>query len=85
MKNLRNLYSGFGTSAKLLTKDFDCWTLAAGIRFFAGIEWLFYDGFFEVYAQQNVVPTYIKNLCVSDSEPGFMLCLPFETGLRMHF
>ena len=77
LKNTWNLYSGFGATVKLLTSDSDTWNLSAGARFFAGMNWLFYDGFLEYYVQQNVVPTYY--------EKDFILCLPFETGLRMHF
>ena len=83
--NTWSLYSGFGASAKLLTDDFEDWNLAAGARFFAGVNTLFYDGYLELYAQQNVVPTYLKNLGRSDGNAAFMLCLPFEAGLRMHF
>ena len=83
--NTWSLYSGFGASAKFLTDDFKDWSLAAGARFFAGVNTLFYDGYLELYAQQNVVPTYLKNLGRSDGNAAFMLCLPFEAGLRMHF
>ena len=83
--NTWSLYSGFGASAKFLTKDFKNWSLAAGARFFAGVNTLFYDGYLELYAQQNIVPTYLKNLGRSDGNAAFMLCLPFEAGLRMHF
>ena len=75
--NTWNFYSGFGAVAKLLTSDFSDWNVAAGVRFFAGMNWLFYDGYLELYAQQNVVPTYFKN--------DFILCLPFEAGVRTHF
>ena len=83
--NTWSLYSGFGASAKLLTDDFKDWSLAAGARFFAGVNTLFYDGYLELYAQQNIVPTYLKSLNQADSSAAFMLCLPFEAGLRMHF
>ena len=83
--NIWSLYSGFGASAKLLTDDFEDWKLAAGARFFAGMNWLFYDGYIELYAQQNIVPTYLKDLKQTDTSAAFMLCLPFEAGLRMHF
>ncbi len=77
LKNTWSFYSGFGASLKFLTADFDSWKLAAGARFFAGCNWLFYDGYLELYVQQNLVPTYF--------DKDFMLCLPLETGLRMHF
>ena len=83
--NTWSLYSGFGANAKFLTDDFKDWSFAAGARFFAGVNTLFYDGYLELYAQQNVVPTYLKNLGRSDGNAAFMLCLPFEAGLRMHF
>lgn len=85
LKNTWSLYSGFGASAKFLTDDFKDWSLSAGARFFAGINTLFYDGYLELYAQQNIVPTYLKELTRKDSTAAFMLCLPFEAGLRMHF
>ena len=75
--NAWSFYSGFGAVAKLLTSDFSDWNVAAGARFFAGMNWLFYDGYLELYVQQNVVPTYLRN--------DFMLNLPLETGVRMHF
>ena len=75
--NTCSVYSGIGATVKLLTSDFTSWFNAAGARLFVGMSWLFYDGYLEFYAQQNAVPTYMKNT--------FMLCLPFETGMRMHF
>ena len=75
--NTFNIYSGIGASVKFLTTDFSNWFISAGARLFAGINWFLYDGYLEFYAQQNVVPTYIKNT--------FIMCLPFETGMRMHF
>ena len=83
--NTWSLYSGFGASAKFLTDDFKDWSLAAGARFFAGVNTLFYDGYLELYAQQNIVPTYLKSLNQADSSAVFMLCLPLEAGIRMHF
>ena len=83
--NTWNFFSGFGASIKFLTSDFSDWNIAAGARFFAGMNWLFYDGYMEIYLQQNLVPTYIKNLSQSETEPDFMLCLPFEAGIRLHF
>lgn len=85
LKNTWNLFSGFGLSCKFLTNDFRNWNLETGPRFFAGINRLFYDGYLEFYAQQNIVPTYIKNISNSETKAAFMLYLPFETGLRMHF
>ena len=75
--NTCSIYSGIGASVKFLTTDFRNWFIAAGARCFAGVSLLFYDGYLEFYAQQNVVPTYMKNT--------FIMCLPFETGMRMHF
>lgn len=82
--NTWNLFSGFGASGKLFTSNFKDWNLAAGARFFAGVNCTFWDGYMEVYAQQNIVPTYIANLKKINSG-SFMLCLPFETGVRLHF
>ena len=85
LNNTWNLFSGIGLSGKLLTKDFKDCSLAGGARIFAGVNYLLYDGYLEFYAQQNIVPTCVKNLSKSDSDPAFMLCLPLEAGLRMHF
>lgn len=85
LKNTWSFYSGFGTSLKFLTNDFDKWTLAAGARFFAATSWLFYDGYLELYLQQNLVPTYLKVLGNSEKEADFILCLPLEAGIRFHF
>ena len=70
--NTWSLYSGFGASAKFLTDDFKDWSLAAGARFFAGVNTLFYDGYLELYAQQNFVPTYLKSLDQADRPAAFM-------------
>lgn len=78
-------YSGFGASAKILTSDFSAWQLTAGARFFLGVKTTIYDGFLELYGQQNLVPTYVKNLNDSAAKADFMLCLPLEAGIRMHF
>ena len=85
LKNTWSFYSGFGASVKFLTDDFTNWVFATGARFFAGTSWLFYDGYLELYLQQNLVPTYVKNLKQSEQEPDFMLCLPLEAGIRFHF
>ena len=85
IQNTWSFYSGFGASIKVLTSDFSEWSLAAGSRFFAGCNWLFYDGYLELYLQQNIVPTYLKDLNSSETEAGFILCLPLEAGIRMHF
>lgn len=82
--NTWSFYSGFGASGKLLTADFKDWNLEAGARFFAGMNYLFWDGYLEIYAQQTIVPTYICNLRKPYSG-SFMLCLPVEAGVRMHF
>lgn len=75
--NTWSFYSGFGATVKFLTNDFADWSIATGARFFAGMNWLFYDGYLEFYVQQNVVPTYLNS--------DFILNLPLETGVRMHF
>lgn len=85
LKNTWNFYSGFGAEGTLLTSDFHNWGLKAGARFFAGMNWLFWDNYLEVYIQQNVVPTYAKNLSASGSKGAFMLGLPFDAGIRFHF
>ena len=84
-KNTWNLYSGFAAEGSLLTKTFSKWTGSAGARFFTGMNWLFYDNYLEIYCQQNLVPSYIKNLNDTASKGGFLLGLPFEAGIRMHF
>ena len=78
LKNTWNLVSGFGLSGSLLTSDFKDFDAAAGARFFLGMNWLFWDNYLEYYVQQNVVPTIT-------SKKDFLICLPFETGIRMHF
>ncbi len=85
IENTWNCYSGFGAEASLLTTDFKNWAMTAGARFFAGMNWLFWDNYLEVYVQQNVVPTWAKNFTASDSKAGFMLGLPLDAGIRFHF
>ncbi|BDC93929.1 hypothetical protein [Treponema bryantii] len=85
LKNTWNFYSGFGAEASFLTTDFKNWGITAGARFFAGMNWLFWDNFMELYIQQNVVPGYAKNLSDSDSKGVFILSLPFDAGIRFHF
>lgn len=84
LKNTWNFYSGLGAEGSLLTSDFKNWSMSAGARFFAGINWLFYDNYLEFYIQQNVVPSYNRSLAAS-SKGNFMLGLPFDAGIRMHF
>ncbi len=85
LENTWNLFSGFGVEGNLLTKTLYDWTASMGARFFIGMNWIFYDNYIELYFQQNIVPTYVKEL----NEPGlagdFILCLPLEVGVRMHF
>lgn len=85
LKNTWNLYSGFGAEASLLTTNFKNWGMTAGARFFAGMNWLFWDNYLEFYIQQNVVPTFTKNLNNSTSKAGFTLSLPLDCGIRFHF
>ena len=77
LMNTWSFYSGFGATVKFLTNDFADWSIATGARFFAGMNCFFYDGYLEFYVQQNVVPTYLNS--------DFILSLPLETGVRMHF
>lgn len=84
--NTWNLVSGFGVQASLITSDFSDWTLFAGPRFFIGVNRLFYDNYIEVFAQQNIVPELVRPLKSGDDIKGaFMLNLPLEAGIRMHF
>ena len=86
LENNWNLYSGFGMSCSLLTSDFKNWTAGLGTRFFLGMNWLFYDNYLEIFAQQNIVPEWIRPLKSSDNvKAAFMLGLPLEAGIRMHF
>ena len=86
LENNWNLYSGFGMSCSLLTSDFKTWTAGLGARFFLGMNWLFYDNYLEIFAQQNIVPEWIRPLKSSDNvKAAFMLGLPLEAGIRMHF
>ena len=77
LHNTWNLVSGFGAQASLITADFSDWTFFAGPRFFIGVNRLFYDNYLEVYAQQNIAPSFSKET--------FFLDLPLEAGIRMHF
>ena len=86
LKNTWNLYSGFGATGSLLTSNFKDWTASAGARFFIGTNLLFWDNYLELYAQQNIVPTYVRPLKADKELKGsFMLNLPLEAGVRMHF
>ena len=85
VKNTLSFYSGFGLEGSVLTSDFKDWTLSTGARFFAGINWTMYDNYLEFYFQQNAVPGIVKDLSNFDSKPAFMLGLPLEAGIRLHF
>ena len=85
LENTWNFYSGFGAEGSLLTRNFENCTFTAGARFFAGMNWLFYDNYLEFYLQQNVVPAFSKMICDSKGKEAFILGLPFEAGIRMHF
>jgi len=76
--NTCSFYSGFGACINLLTPNFKDFSYSAGARFFAGLDWLFYDNFLELFAQQNIVPTIKSN-------GDFFIALPLEAGIRMHF
>ena len=78
LKNTCNFYSGFGLSVDLISKNFKNFTYSAGTRFFVGLNWLFYDSAMEFFTQMNLVPTVKSN-------KDFILAIPFETGIRMHF
>ena len=85
LKNTWNFYSGIGASGSILTSDFKNFGMTAGARFFAGMNWLFWDNYMELYVQQNIVPSYARSLNDSASEGAFILCLPLECGVRFHF
>lgn len=77
LKNTWSFFSGFGAQASILTSDFSDWTFIAGPRFFLGANRTFYDNYLELFAQQNIVPSFSKE--------AFFLSLPLEAGIRMHF
>ncbi len=85
LKNTWNLFSGFGAEGDLLTKNLYDWKASFGAKFFIGMNWLLYDNYLELYVQQNVVPTYVKDLNESGLKGDFILSLPLEYGIRMHF
>ena len=85
IKGTWNFYSGFGLCSGILTPDFNDWNFYAGARFFAGVSWLYYDNFLELYLQANAAPTWQKNLKSSASTGALLFSLPLEFGLRMHF
>lgn len=85
IKNTSNFIAGFGLTLGLLTPDIKDWNLYMGARFFAGFTWLFFDNYIEVFAQQNFIPTYHKNLKTAESPYAMNLGLPFEFGVRLHF
>ena len=87
IKNTWNFYSGFGAEGSLLTSNFRNWGMAAGARFFIGMNWLFWDNYMEVYVQQTFVPTYTRSLNSSDSgsKGTFIFGFPFDAGVRFHF
>ncbi len=87
LKNTWNFYSGFGAEGSLLTSDFNKWGMAAGARFFIGMNWLFWDNYLEFYIQQNAIPAYTRSLSSSSSgsKGTFIFSFPFESGLRFHF
>ena len=85
IKNTWNLYSGFGAEVSFLTTDFKDWGMTAGARFFAGMNWLFWDNYLELYIQQNINPVFSKDLKNNNSESSLKMYFPFETGLRFHF
>ena len=86
LDNIWNLYTGFGFYGKVMM-DFDKnFTASLGPRFFVGTNWLFIDNYVEYYAQMNIVPTYVTKLTDFAGKSGkFRLCLPLETGVRLHF
>ena len=85
IKNTWNLYSGAGVSVKMLMDLDSNFILNAGPRFFAGMNWLFYDNYVEYYVQLNINPNFVMPIS-SDLQNGiFRLAFPVETGVRLHF
>lgn len=85
IKNTWNLYSGAGISAKFLLDTNTDKFVSAAVRFFAGMNWLFYDNYLEYYAQLNLAPTYFAPISSEFKNGTFRLSIPVETGVRLHF
>ncbi|MBR1638305.1 MAG: hypothetical protein IJ688_02855 [Treponema sp.] len=83
IKNNWNFFSGFGLSAAIKTDFQNNFYFSAGPRFFAGMNWIFIDNFIEAYFQQNILPSISLN--TKSENKDFMLYLPFEAGVRLHF
>ena len=86
IKDNWNIYTGFGALLSLQYDFEDDWSITAGPRFFAGMDWIFIDNYIEFYVQQNVVPAlYLPFSTSLPTEKGFLLMFPFEAGVRLHF
>lgn len=82
--NTVNFYAGPGISVKFLSNtNFDLF-FSPGARAIAGVNWLLYDNYIELYFQTGVEPALlipVKNM----SNNSFIVNFPCETGLRVHF
>lgn len=83
IKNNWNFYSGLGISGKLLTNKDLFWQTGANFRILAGANCLLYDNYLELYGQFAIAPGLVK--AFSESNCLFVINLPVEIGMRVHF
>ena len=83
IENNWNFYAGAGFDAKFMfSKDYDPF-FSAGIRFIAGMDWVFFDNYLEYYVQTVASPSYV--LYSSEDKGMFRFSIPIENGVRLHF
>lgn len=85
IKNNWNFITGLGISGKLLTDKNFYWMTGANIRILAGANCLLYDNYLELYSQTAIAPGFIKSLSDSESPYLFVINIPVEIGMRVHF
>lgn len=86
--NSWNFFMGLGISGRILTDSSWNWTTGANLRIVTGMNYLIYDGYLELYAQNAIAPGFLKQFSsstLSASPATFNLIIPLEMGMRIHF
>lgn len=82
MENNWNVNLGFGVTYTFGYTDSKGFNYSFGERLFAGTSWILYDGYLELYIQQNLEN---RKVVQKNAPTQYLFCLPTDIGVRWHF
>lgn len=82
MKNNWNVNFGAGVTYTFGYTGSNGFGYSLGERLFAGTGWTLYDGYLELYIQQNMEN---RRIVKKNAPVHFLFCFPTDIGVRWHF